>query len=225
LPGPYETAMAAVAGEPKPGRRAGRSLPGWWWGVLVVLVLSAVAYPVFAPASRVTDRWPNNAPTPSLDGMAFMRYNYPSDYAAITWMQQHVAGTPVLLEASKDDYSWYGRVSWFTGLPTLLGWPYHTSQFHDPAVIPVRQDAITTIYSTADPTVALQLLRQYHVALIYVGPLERQTYATAPAGGQAAPGLAKFDAMVGTSLDVIYDQNGVKIFRVRTPDPGQAAHP
>ncbi|HEY8744373.1 MAG TPA: DUF2298 domain-containing protein, partial [Chloroflexota bacterium] len=197
-------------------RRWGRFLPGWWWALLVVLLLSAAVYPVMAPPARISDRWPVNAPTPSIDGMAFMRYNYPSDYAAITWLQQHVAGTPVLLEANKDDYTWYGRVSWFTGLPTLVGWSYHTSQFHDPSIIPGRQDAITTIYTTPDPAVALQLLRQYHVGLIYLGPLERETYGAPQAGAQAGLGLAKFAAMAGMSLDVLYDRQGVTIYRVRS---------
>jgi YYY domain-containing protein len=207
-----ETTSRAQA--PGPRRRA-RLLPGWWWGALAVLALSAAVYPVMALPARVTDRWPANAPTPSLDGMAFMRFNYPGDYAAIRWLQQHVAGTPVLLEANKDDYTWYGRVSWFTGLPTLLGWSYHTSQFHDPALIAPRQDAIRTIYTTTDSAVALQLLRQYHVSLIYVGALEREAYGGAKAGAPAALGLAKFDAMVGTSLDLLYNQDGVKIYRVR----------
>ncbi|MGI8916142.1 MAG: DUF2298 domain-containing protein, partial [Chloroflexota bacterium] len=203
------------AGRPVARRRWGPSLPGWWWATLLILLLSAAVYPILAPPVRVTDRWPVNAPTPSLDGMAFMRTNYPGDYAAITWVQNNVAGTPVLLEASKDDYTWYGRVSWFTGLPTLLGWSYHTSQFHDPSLIPVRQDAISTIYSTPDPAVALQLLRQYHVALIYVGPLEREAYGAARSGAQAGLGLAKFATMVGTSLDRLYDADGVQIYRVR----------
>jgi uncharacterized membrane protein len=200
---------------PLPSRGWGRMLPGWWLAAVLVLGLCAAVYPLMAPPARVTDRWPVNAPTPSLDGMAFMRFNYPGDYAAITWLQSNIAGTPVLLEASKDDYTWFGRVSWFTGLPTLLGWSYHTSQFHDPALIPVRQDAVTTIYTTPDPAVALQLLRQYHVGLIYVGQLERDTYGAATAGAPAGAGLAKFDAMVGTSLDRIYDNDGVEIFRVR----------
>lgn len=203
------------AGRPVARRRWGASLPGWWWAILLILLLSAAVYPILAPPVRVTDRWPVNAPTPSLDGMAFMRTNYSGDYAAITWIQNNIAGTPVLLEASKDDYTWYGRVSWFTGLPTLLGWSYHTSQFHDPALIPVRQDTITTIYSTSDPAVALQLLRQYHVALIYIGPLERETYGAAKSGAQTGLGLAKFATMVGTSLDRLYDADGVQIYRVR----------
>lgn len=211
----------SVAGQYAPARsRAvshvyGRALGRWWPAVLAVLVFSAALYPVLATPAHEVDRWaPHNAPTPSLDGMAFMRENYPGDYAAITWLQQHVAGDPVLIEANKDIYAWYGRVSWFTGLPTVLGWDYHTSQFHDPALIPIRKQDIDTIYTTADPVLALQLLHQYHVSLIYVGPLEQKTYGAAVTGSDA--GLAKFDAMVGTTLDLLYSADGVKIYQVRS---------
>jgi uncharacterized membrane protein len=61
----------------------------------------------------------------------------------------------------------------------------------------------------------LQLLRQYHVSLVYVGALEREAYGGAKAGTPGGLGPAKFDAMVGTSLDLLYDQDGVKIYRVR----------
>jgi len=60
------------------------------------------------------------------------------------------------------------------------------------------------------------LLRQYYVGLIYLGPLERETYGAPQAGAQAGLGLAKFPAMVGVSLDLLYNQNGVAIYRVRS---------
>ena len=42
---------------------------------------------------------------------------------------------------------------------------------------------------------------------VYVGDLERAFYPE--------DGLRKFDLMVGSDLDVVYDQDGVKIYRVR----------
>jgi uncharacterized membrane protein len=139
--------------------------------------------------------------------MAFMQVSYPQDYAAIRWMQQNVSGAPVLLEANNGLYSWFGRVSWFTGLPTVLGWDYHTSQFHGDAIVAVRKQAVTDMYSTPDPVDAMALLQEYHVSLIYVGPLEIQQYA-------GSGGLAKFPTMVGSQLTVVYDQDGVQIYHV-----------
>jgi uncharacterized membrane protein len=205
-----------------------RLLPRWWRAALAVLVVSAALYPLLAVPVKERDRFAQSPPTPSLDGMAYMRLATVTasnvdnqdvpvptapDYLAIRWLQQHVAGIPVILEANKNIYAWYGRVSWYTGLPTLLGWDYHTSQFHGDTIVQERKQIIETIYSTPDPAQALALLRQYHVQLIYVGPLERATYGAAATA--VTPGLSKFDQMVGTSLDRIYDQDGVKIYRVR----------
>src|SRR5439155_320898 len=50
------------------------------------------------------------------------------DYVAITWLQDHVAGSPVILEGRGRLYSWANRVSIYTGLPTVLGWDWHEIQ-------------------------------------------------------------------------------------------------
>jgi len=207
---------------------AGRLLPRWWWAILAVLTLCAALYPLLAIPVKERDRFAQSPSTPSLDGMAYMQpatvtaaninnQDVPvptaADYLAIRWLQQHVAGIPVLLEANKNIYAWYGRVSWYTGLPTLLGWDYHTSQFHGDTIVQERKQIIDTLYTTPDPAQALSLLRQYHIQLIYVGPLERATYGAAATA--VTPGLTKFDQMVGTSLDRIYDAAGVKIYLVR----------
>ncbi|MCC6944973.1 MAG: hypothetical protein IT335_10385 [Thermomicrobiales bacterium] len=55
------------------------------------------------------------------------------------------------------------------------------------------------------------LLDRYGVTYIYVGPLERAYYPESA--------LAKFDEAVANGLlELVYDQNGVKIFRY---NPGQ----
>ena len=45
------------------------------------------------------------------------------DAEAIRWLQDNARGTPVVLEAHGDQYRWNGRISVYTGLPTVLGWP------------------------------------------------------------------------------------------------------
>ena len=56
----------------------------------------------------------------SLDGMAYMRGWYPGDYDAINWMNEHIGGMPMIVEASGGVYEWYGRVSIYTGLPDVV---------------------------------------------------------------------------------------------------------
>ena len=66
---------------------------------------------------------------PSLDGFAFARTWYPGDAQAITWLNDHISGSPVVLEAAAPaSYQWYNRVSVYTGLPDVLGWPDHVGE-------------------------------------------------------------------------------------------------
>ncbi|MFQ6057480.1 MAG: DUF2298 domain-containing protein, partial [Anaerolineae bacterium] len=189
-----------------------------WTGALIALFLCTALYPVFATRAKVRDRFdPRIGPT--IDGRAYMRqatYHDQQpltlywDYEAINWLLDNVQGSPVILEANTVEYRWGSRVSIYTGLPSVVGWSWHQRQQR--AVLPGGQverriEEVRTIYNTTDVNQALALLRKYHVAYIYVGELERAYYEPA--------GLAKFDAMVGRELDLAYQSEAVKIYRVK----------
>ncbi len=189
---------------------------------LVAFALLIAANSVFLPLgtlSRADDHqaWEQSQPPaqsanylPSLDGSAFIRAWYPGDAQAIDWINAHVAGSPVILEAASPySFSWYGRVSVYTGLPDVLGWPDHESEQRPNEEVLNRLVDVGIIYTTLNKTLALALLHQYHVRYIYVGELERQTYAQ-----QSSGGLDKFDAMVGSVLRIIYRANGVTLYEV-----------
>lgn len=221
---------AGGAGPPARRDRVPRSGIGRvvWSVALVGLFLSAAIYPIAGTAVKVRDRYVATAPCgevgktcegtpldpavsaaylrPGLDGLAYMRLAYPGDYAAIGWLQGHVRGNPVIAEAFRDIYAWYSRVSWNTGLPTLLGWDNQERQFHDPQVVDARRPVLDSIYNSRDPQAALGLLREYHVSYVYVGPVERATYDPL--------GVAKFGAMVGRGVERVYDAQGVAIYHV-----------
>ena len=71
----------------------------------------------------------------TLDGTAFMREGVivdqdreiplKWDLEAIHWLQDHIDGTPTVLEASIPYFRWGARVAIHTGLPTVLGWDSH----------------------------------------------------------------------------------------------------
>src|SRR5438132_771252 len=83
---------------------------------------------------------------------------------------------------------WGGRVSAYTGLPTLLGWPWHEYQQRSIAlasrVIDSRERLIKRLYTVASPGEILHNLQLYGVEYVYVGQLERALYLPA--------GLARF---------------------------------
>jgi uncharacterized membrane protein len=118
------------------------------------------------------------------------------------WLRQQ-PGTPVVVEAVGEDYSQYGRVSAFTGLPTLLGWPDHQRQWRGSGrLLKGRSEAVEGIYTSPDRGVVGALLARYGVSYVYVGDLERRRY-----GQGAGENLRLF-------LEVAFERPGVIVFRV-----------
>lgn len=112
-----------------------------------------------------------------LDSTAHMVNTMPDDNKAITWLNDNVTGTPVVLEAPGDSYTDYERVSVMTGLPTVLGW--HTHEWlwkSDLALLDARAADIQLIYTSADVNEVKALLEKYDVSYIYVGGLEKDKY-------------------------------------------------
>jgi YYY domain-containing protein len=162
----------------------------WAAGICIVIgTLGGLYYSINAPQSAN-----QGGLAQSLDGAALLQANAPGDYAAAQWLRTHVSGSPTELEATGGEYDTkFARISTFTGLPTVMGWAGHEYQWRgaDPE-IQQRVDAIKTVYTTADPTQAKTLLRQYGVRYVIVGPTEQQTYP--------GPGLAKFSRFMHTAF-------------------------
>jgi uncharacterized membrane protein len=170
----------------------------------------------------MSDRWSKPQP-PGLNGDDYMlvaEYGVPPyqlkwDYEAIQWLQDNVKGTPVIAEAGSGLlnvplYQWGSRISINTGLPTIIGWDWHQRQQRSimPGwVIDRRLQDVSSLYQTADTSVAQEVLERYNVKYIVIGDLERATYAP--------EGLAKFDQMVADgTLRVAYQNEGTTIYEV-----------
>ncbi len=169
--------------------------------VALVLIVAGMVYPMLAIPARAREY----GSPPTLDGSAYLAQTNPDDYAAILWLNEHVEGAPVILEAPGDHYKAYvyeGRVSAHTGLPTLLGWGGHEHQWRGNYDEPARREPdIETIYTSPNVREVAALLERYNVKYVYVGPVERARY-------QAA-GLAKFDRL----LKRVYENAGVVIYQ------------
>ncbi len=161
-------------------RRAARLLVG---AVAAVALAGALVYPIAGTYARKGgfDR------SPTLDGLGWLRDRAPGDVAAIDWLNDNVPGRAVVLESVGEDYSAFGhgRISTFTGLPTVLGWPGHELQWgHDAGS---RQEDVATLYETTDEETARELLDRYGIRYVVVGPLERTDHGDA--------GVAKWDRL------------------------------
>lgn len=181
------------------GRRTGRY---FWLGAFGLLFLASMVYPLAAMYSKAGQF----RVEPTLSGTAYMERYRPADYAALRWLQENVEGDPFILEAPGGSYSQYGRVSAQTGLPTVLGWDFHEQQWRGSYEEPgKRLPDIEKIYKSLDTQVVAELLDKYDIEYVYIGDLERQKYGLQP------PMVAKF----GRIMDLVYDQDGVQIYRRR----------
>ena len=188
-----------------------------WTAILTVLLASSLIYPVLGTKARLHDRF-GDTPV-SLEGTAYLAQAVHQeegrslqlkwDLEAILWLQDNVEGSPVILEAHHHQYHWTSRIADYTGLPTVLGWPWHQIQQRTPYAYAIEQRSrvISEIYSTADVGRTQELLTKYEVEYIVVGEVERAHYP--------ASGLDKFEQMVGKGLVFPEFRNqGVNIYRV-----------
>lgn len=141
------------------------------WTVVLIMTL---AYPVYMLPVRMKEgglkfsEW-------RLDGNEYISQYNPDEAEAISWLKQAPDG--VLVEAVGNAYSNYGRISVLTGLPTVMGWANHESQWRGGyEEIGSRPDDVKTIYSSPSWDETLLILEKYHVRYIYIGGMERGTY-------------------------------------------------
>jgi YYY domain-containing protein len=203
------------------------------WGIVgAVLVLISLGYPYLATPAKIADRWPDvKDPPKTLDGMAYMlgesdrsapamydddgkKANLTEDYLAIQYVQDHVQGTPVMIEGHTSEYKWGSRFSVYTGLPSVVGWSWHTRQHNsliDGDWIDKQITQIDDFYNTTDLDAAKAYLTKVGAGYVVVGDLERAHYT--------ADGLAKFQSLVndGTLKIVFGDntENTTTIFQVQ----------
>jgi uncharacterized membrane protein len=171
---------------------------GPWAAVTAVLLLLGLVYPY---AGNYAKRAGFSA-TPTLDGLGWLRERAPGDPGAMAWIRANTSGDAVILEAVGPDYSAFGhgRISTFTGRPTVMGWPGHEVQWaHDPAG---REDDVRRLYVTRDLREARNLIGKYAISYVVFGPIERTTYGD--------DGLAKWDRLGKR----VYDRDGTTVWQL-----------
>ena len=153
-------------------QRGWRQWAGWVWaGMLALAVLGGVYY----AGGALTDKANAFRGPQTLDGLAFLAEPRPGEYEAIRWLTAEASQDDGLLEAVGPDYSDHGRISAATGVPTVLGWVGHERQWRGGSeAFEGREQAVERIYR-GDPQ-AVELLAQFGVTYVVVGPRERERY-------------------------------------------------
>ncbi len=158
-----------------------RELRRIWGGIflggLLILLAMALTYPALSIPNKTNSFQPVSALT--LDDFTRIQRGNPDEAAAILWLESAPDG--VIVEAVPEgggSYTGFARISEYTGLATVLGWVGHEDQWRGSrAPQGTRQDDIAQLYSTPNWDTASALLKKYNIRYVYVGDLERSTYA------------------------------------------------
>ncbi|MBT4126940.1 MAG: hypothetical protein HOE43_11170 [Chloroflexi bacterium] len=183
-----------------------RASRGVWLGLLAVLVIGVMVYPVLGTRDRNSERFEFSGL--ALDGMAYMEtvtyvdhegpLTLKYDFDAIDWMQLNIKGSPVIVEGLSDQYRWGNRVSIYTGLPSVIGWDWHQRQQRVgyARTVTERRIEVDRFFHSTIRITARGLLDKYNVKYVYVGEMERAKYPAA--------GLEKFEKMDIDGLVQVY---------------------
>ncbi len=139
-----------------------------------ILLLICLYYPLATAYTR-TAGYTGSA---ELDGTAYWQREAPAEYGALQWLQEHAQASDVVVEAPGEEYQvTTSRLSGWTGVPTIIGWPGHEAQWRGSlAEIRRRSTDVDRIYLLPDRQQVLALLQAYDATYLYVGSIERERY-------------------------------------------------
>jgi len=159
--------------------------------IIVVSVVSVLfLLPFVMPINQ-------NYGTGTLDGLAYLKDSHPGDAAAVVYLRT-LTGNEIIVEAEGGDYTYFSRISSFTGIPGIIGMPFHEYMWRsdDTGWFSSRLADIKSIYE--DPEKTIPLMKKYNATLLYVGDAERERY----------------EIQIPTSgLEKIYSDRGTDIYR------------
>ncbi len=161
--------------------------------------------------------WMGYGEIPEMGGLGVV-YAYDEDRKIIEWFNSEVGGSPVIAEVSIDQYRCGGtRISVHTGLPVVVGWVWHESQQRDWVDLQERQNDLRTLYTTTDPQEKLELLETYRIEYVVVGELEQSYPSNGCESTDNLAGIAAFEPLVGSALEVAFTAGDSIVYRVIAP--------
>jgi uncharacterized membrane protein len=157
----------------------------------VVVVCLLFSLPFVAPFNL-------NYGTGTLDGLAYLEDSHPGDAGAVAYLRT-LSGNERIVEAEGGDYTYYSRVSSFTGIPGIIGMPFHEFMWRsdDNGWFNARMADIRSIYEK--PEYTIPLMKKYNATLLYVGASERERYKV---------------NVTGAGLEQVYSSKDTEIYRL-----------
>ncbi len=186
-------------------------------GLIALAVLPGLVFWPSAVGPRLDARFQPLAAT--LDGRAWLDHgpvvveanevppiDVTGDNELIDWLRANAPGGSTIVEAAGPSYTWVGRVSVATGLPTIIGWQFHQTQQRRAYgnEVDERTAAVKRLYADPEPVQALRTLAAYRPDYVVVGTVEH------------ALGTPEAIAALGDlpGLDVAWEQGDEIIYTV-----------
>lgn len=142
-------------------------------GVAAVVVISSVYFPVAAAVTKTA----SSGLGPDLDSLSYMVLRDSDELNVIGDINSVKDHNDILVEAIGGSYTEFARISEASGVPTILGWTFHETQWHgDNDRFSDREEDVRSIYTTTDSTELQRLIDKYSLTMVVVGPRERSTY-------------------------------------------------
>ncbi len=139
-----------------------------WLGILLNLVYINYA---------VVSYYGNLTKPVKIDGVVWLKDQYPDLYDIVQFFEKKVSGQPTILEAQGDSYTEYDVISAYTGLPTVAGWWVHEWLWRGTAdVVGKRIPDIELMYQSDDVDLTRRLLRKYIVEYVIISSNEHKKY-------------------------------------------------
>jgi YYY domain-containing protein len=134
----------------------------------------------------------------TLDGLAYLKDSHAADAGGVAYLRA-LQGDYRIVEAEGGDYSYYSRISSFTGIPAIIGMPFHEYMWRgdDTGWFNTRLADVKTIYE--DPQKTVDLMKKYNTTLLYLGESERERYRV---------------NISTDGLERIYSADGTEIYRL-----------
>jgi YYY domain-containing protein len=134
----------------------------------------------------------------SLDGLEYLATAHPGDAAAVAYLRA-LPGDLRIVEAEGGDYTYYSRISSFTGMPTIIGMPFHEFMWRGDTTGWYSERISDTRAVYEQPDRARPLMQKYNATFLIVGEPEKNRYSV---------------NIPPSAFDLVFSQDGTKIYRI-----------
>jgi len=172
-----------------------------------------------------------------LDATAFIESQCNTvDAQAVDYINANIKEQCNILEMCGLSYTYFNRISVFTGNPTILGWQTHEwlwrsnggeNGYEYPAEVSNRHADVLTIYTSTDESMVRELIEKYDIDYIYIGECELvdgySQLGSADENGNSRKVEGSYYTTINTNVDLLLGLGEVVFQQWTEGDDGDEA--